>query len=270
MVLHHLLELLGIVCTRLQRTTSGLIWEEYNPAVDTQWTPAPGTAINYGEHRLLLWRQRGSLTFTSQLVLAGSTLHICLCLHLLLFCCNSFPALFCCCRRRYRLLAAADLFSAGHNLEAAWLVLDTLTHLQPIAALDPSTRSTYQAAAVSVGAAAARDGYDSQHGGVFEGGTAEGPVSKVKVWWVNAEAMLAFYKLHEHQQQQQALVAATAAVQQGSTAAGAVGGVGGDDEADSNMYLRMLADTVRFVKQHLVNHKGGGEQYWQVRSWRLL
>lgn len=48
-VLRRLLELLDIVCTRLQRC-NGLVVEEYTPAADgAPWTPAPDTHINYGE-----------------------------------------------------------------------------------------------------------------------------------------------------------------------------------------------------------------------------
>lgn len=53
-VLQRLLELLGIVCTRLQRTY-GLVHEEYRPAAGhAPWTPASDSTINYGAATLLI------------------------------------------------------------------------------------------------------------------------------------------------------------------------------------------------------------------------
>lgn len=42
---------------------------------------------------------------------------------------------------------------------------------------------------MSIGAAAVRDGFDSEHGGVYESGLpVVGPQSTVKVWWIQAGA----------------------------------------------------------------------------------
>lgn len=54
-VLARLQELVDILCTRLVRV-KGLIFEEYVPGATREelWVPAPGSTINYGEHKLSL------------------------------------------------------------------------------------------------------------------------------------------------------------------------------------------------------------------------
>lgn len=130
---------------------------------------------------------------------------------------------------------------SGHNLEAAWLALDTLDYLHSINAINDELAASYRTAAISVGEAAVRDGYDHKHGGIFQDGSASGgPVNTDKVWWVQAEAMQALWKLHQHHEE----------ISSGS----------------SGMYLQMLADTVRFMKEHVTDTQGPGEQFWQVRA----
>ncbi|KAF8072807.1 Cellobiose 2-epimerase [Scenedesmus sp. PABB004] len=130
----------------------------------------------------------------------------------------------------------ASTVSYGHNLEAAWLLLDTIDHLQAVGALDDAAAMACRDAALAVGEAALAAGYDAVHGGVFEAGTPEGgPTSRVKVWWVQAESMLALWKLHELR-----------------------GGSGG--------HLERLAQTARFVSAHLLDQGGAGEMLWQVEA----
>jgi hypothetical protein len=153
---------------------------------------------------------------------------------------------------------------------------------------------------MSVGAAAVRDGFDSQAGGIFESGGAEaGPQSRLKVWWVQAEALLALWKLHVWFDgtaggagADSAGVAANATA---SNSAAAGGGGGGQHTSSNNSaaspqlqqqqqrqqqqhhhhywwyhqqgssyYLRVLQETVRFVKERQTDSAGGGEQFWQV------
>jgi len=114
---------------------------------------------------------------------------------------------------------------------------------------------------MSIGAAAVRDGYDVQHGGVFESGLpTTGPQSKIKVWWVQAEAMLALWKLHQYYNQPEP-------ASSGSTAQAA--GHGGPTGSAPN-YLDVLAHTVSFVREHQTDAAGGGEQFWQVRCRRSI
>lgn len=81
-------------------------------------------------------------------------------------------------------------------------------------------------------------GYDAVHGGVFEWGTPTALVGTSKVWWIQAEAMLAFWKLHRFYK---AL---------GSPLA--------------QEYLKKLVETTGFVRAHLVD-PAAGEQSWLVR-----
>jgi hypothetical protein len=121
------------------------------------------------------------------------------------------------------------------------LALDTLDYLHSINAINNELAASYRTAAISVGEAAVRDGYDHKHGGIFQNGSAsDGHVNTDKVWWVQAEAMQALWKLHQHHEE----------ISSGS----------------SGMYLQMLADTVRFMKEHVTDTQGPGEQFWQVRA----
>jgi len=130
-------------------------------------------------------------------------------------------------------------------------VADTLDYLQSIGALDSSTASTYRNNIMNIGAAAVRDGFDKQHGGVFESGSPAGPSSRVKVWWEQAESMLALWKLHSFF---------------GSSAAANATGSAKSNQPTN--YLKLLADTARFVWQYQTDNAVAGEQFWQVRGLR--
>lgn len=121
---------------------------------------------------------------------------------------------------------------------------DTLDYLESISAIDPDLAKRYRATVMSIGAAAVRDGYDNKHGGIYESGSpTAGPESKAKVWWIQAESMLSLWKLHQYYQGQTDNTRVPAA---------------------GPSYLQALARTARFVKEHLTDTAGGGEQYWQV------
>lgn len=123
--------------------------------------------------------------------------------------------------------------------------------------IDPDTLSTYADAAAAVGAAAAAVGYDAQHGGVFESGSPEGPISKAKVWWVQAESVLAFWKLHQH----------ALSTSSSSSNVDTAGNTGSNSHSYSkSSYLQMLVRTASFVRRHLTD--SAGEQFWQVRESR--
>jgi hypothetical protein len=78
----------------------------------------------------------------------------------------------------------------------------------------------------------------------------------VKVWWVQAESMLALWKLHQYYGLGEG-AAGPAAAGQGSRADAAAGG--------RLRYLRVLAKTAAFVREHSTDTAGGGEMFWQVR-----
>lgn len=157
------------------------------------------------------------------------------------------------------------MLPAGHNLESTWLVADTLDYLVSILAISKRLVQQYRDTVMSIGAAAVRDGYDSLHGGVYETGLpVTGPQSTLKVWWVQAESMLALWKLHQYY----------------GSSRGAAGNAGaglaaGEVDAEwhkpprpgrgGQRYLRVLAKTAKFVRQHVTDEAGGGEQFWQVR-----
>lgn len=86
---------------------------------------------------------------------------------------------------------------------------------------------------------AARDGYDSQHGGVYES-----PSSKTKIWWVQNEAMLGLWTLHKH--------------------LGGGAGSGSSAKVGGTSYLQQLAGTSKFLRQHQTDNAVAGEQFWQV------
>lgn len=130
---------------------------------------------------------------------------------------------------------------------------ETLDYLQSIGVLDSSTASTYRNNIMNIGKAAVRDGFDKQHGGVYESGSPSGPSSRVKVWWVQAESMLALWKLHSFF---------------GSSASAAANATGSATGNRPTNYLRLLADTARFVKQYQTDNAVAGEQFWQVRGLR--
>jgi mannose/cellobiose epimerase-like protein (N-acyl-D-glucosamine 2-epimerase family) len=163
-------------------------------------------------------------------------------------------------------------------------VSDTLDYLLSIGAIKPALAERHRAVVMSAGAAAVRDGVDSQAGGIFESGGAEaGPQSRLKVWWVQAEAMLALWKLHEHFGGSAGAGAAGAAanVSAGSTSSGQQANNANRQQqqeqqqqqqqsqqpqaSSSSYYLRVLRETVRFVKERQTDSAGGGEQFWQVR-----
>jgi hypothetical protein len=187
---------------------------------------------------------------------------------------------------------------------------------------------------MSIGAAAVRDGFDSQHGGIYETGLpGKGPVSTVKVsmllcyqavppqgswarhsaalpghysfqgmsslvgrelclpspsqtvalassacrlcilipgpaqvWWVQAESMLALWKLHEHSQASDSRAAATAELEAGPDAGAGGGRDQSGQQGQSDCYLRVLQQTARFVRQYVTDGAGGGELFWEVQT----
>jgi len=156
--------------------------------------------------------------------------------------------------------AAGSVVNYGHNLESTWLVADTVDYLRSIRAISPSLAKQYRQTVMSIGAAAVRDGFDTQHGGIFESGQPSlGPQSKVKVWWVQAESMLALWKLHQYYGLGEGATAAAPAA--------AVKGSGADAAAGGRLrYLRVLAKTAAFVREHSTDAAGGGEMFWQVEA----
>ncbi len=59
---------------------------------------------------------------------------------------------------------------------------DTVDYLTSIKAIRPALAKQYRQTVMSIGAAAVRDGFDKQHGGIYESGLPSvGPQSKVRL-----------------------------------------------------------------------------------------
>lgn len=132
---------------------------------------------------------------------------------------------------------------------------EALDYLLSINATTQQTHNRCTAAAMATAAAAVSEAQDAQHGGFYELRTAGGNVSTSKVWWVQADAMLALYKLHRY---------FDAAGRNTTTATAAAAGTAGNGTKPD--YLQLLADTARFVRQHQTDNEVAGEQFWQVRT----
>jgi len=81
--------------------------------------------------------------------------------------------------------------SYGHDIETAWLLLDALD------ALGLAGDAALTQAASTMGANAARAGFDSVNGGFFEEGLVGAePHKREKIWWVQAEALPGLFRLY--------------------------------------------------------------------------
>jgi hypothetical protein len=145
----------------------------------------------------------------------------------------------------------------GTNFLVAWMVPEIweyLLSLDPTSPLVQQYNAECTAAALAAGTAAVRQAHDQQYGGFFESfdpkaaanttGANTTGISKVKVWWIQNEALLALYKLHKNQAN--------------STQPGAA--------STAPNYLQLLAETARFLRQHQTDNEVAGEQFWQVST----
>ena len=82
------------------------------------------------------------------------------------------------------------LMSYGHDIEAAWLLVDAARALGRA----PDTMS---AAALAMGTKAIREGLDPQRGGLFDEGVPGADVTRpLKVWWAQFEALAGLWWLY--------------------------------------------------------------------------
>lgn len=82
--------------------------------------------------------------------------------------------------------------SYGHDVEFAWIALQAVRRLG---------RSSVEVAPVLAGLVdnALRFGYDQKRGGLYEAGPPGKPADrKDKLWWVQAEALVALLEVHQH------------------------------------------------------------------------
>jgi mannobiose 2-epimerase len=122
--------------------------------------------------------------------------------------------------------------SYGHELETAWVLLETTRTLgRPD---DP--RAT--GAARRMATLTAETGFDGQAGGYFEEGPPGGPPTlRDKIWWVQAEALPALYRLYA---------------------------LTGDP-----LHLARLERTLDFIEVHQRDRRHGG-WFWSIRENGLL
>ncbi|KAI8467612.1 MAG: Six-hairpin glycosidase-like protein [Monoraphidium minutum] len=125
----------------------------------------------------------------------------------------------------------------GHNLETAWVASAASRALSRAGRLSAPAAAAAAARLAAVAARALREGYDSERGGVYEAGVPGAPpgagegASTLKVWWVQAEALLA-----------------------ASDALRATG-----DDA----YLGYIEGILKFVREH-IRDAADGEWVWQT------
>ena len=81
----------------------------------------------------------------------------------------------------------ADFYSYGHDIEAAWLLLDAAEVLE-----DQGLISRAQDVTSRVGYSTMNEGIDKQTGGVYNTGINGHPLDKDYHWWVQAEAIVGF------------------------------------------------------------------------------
>jgi mannobiose 2-epimerase len=118
--------------------------------------------------------------------------------------------------------------SYGHDLETAWLLVDTATVLgRPE---DPRVLAT----ARRLGTLSAEAGFDAENGGYFEQGPPGAAASlRDKIWWIQAEALPALYRLYV---------------------------LTGD-----GLYLSRLERTLDFIEVHQRDRRYGG-WFWGIRE----
>jgi mannose/cellobiose epimerase-like protein (N-acyl-D-glucosamine 2-epimerase family) len=144
-------------------------------------------------------------------------------------------------------------------------IWDYLLSLDPTSPVVQQYNTECTAAALAAGTAAVREAHDPQYGGFYESfdprasANTEGAnpmgISRVKVWWIQNEALLALYKLHKLQ--------VIALQPQAGNAVGQAGAAGAGAGTQPN-YLQLLAETARFLRQHQTDNEVAGEQFWQV------
>jgi cellobiose epimerase len=116
--------------------------------------------------------------------------------------------------------------SYGHDLETYWLLDEAARALgRP---LDPTILEPARRMAIN----SANWGHDAAHGGFFEGGpVGQAPSGREKIWWIQAEAIPALFRLFE--------------------------------QTGEEVWLQRLEGTVEFIEQKQVNRETG-EWFWGV------
>lgn len=77
---------------------------------------------------------------------------------------------------------------------------------------------------------------------------------------LSTESMLALWKLHQHYDLGLAASSTSSDNSKGSA------NTSTSSSLSSTKYLQLLARTAEFVRDHVTDNEGGGEQFWQVRG----
>ena len=122
--------------------------------------------------------------------------------------------------------------SYGHDIETSWLLVEAAEETG-----DSTLRRRAAALAVRMADAVLADGYDAEHGGLYNDGGPDGVHDTDKEWWPQAEAIVGFVNAHQ---------------------------LTGDGR-----YLDAAAMTWRFVRRHVIDARHGEWHRRVARDGRL-
>ncbi|SHG39951.1 AGE family epimerase/isomerase [Flavobacterium johnsoniae] len=120
-----------------------------------------------------------------------------------------------------------DVISYGHDIEAAWLLLQCAEVLE-----EKNLIANYKKYAVQI-AEVTKEGLDTDGGLWYEFETKENELIAEKHWWVQAEALIGFYNSYQ---------------------------LTGKEE-----YLEIVFKNWNFIKKHILDHKNG-EWFWGIHK----
>jgi mannobiose 2-epimerase len=118
-----------------------------------------------------------------------------------------------------------DLHSYGHDIEASWLI---------DRAVEVAKSETYRQKMAPITAALSRNIYDTAYKESSLANECEkGVVDESRIWWVQAEAVVGFYNAWQ-------------------------------TEPGKAYYLEAAVTIWNFIREHLVDHREGGEWFWRT------
>ncbi len=120
-----------------------------------------------------------------------------------------------------------DVISYGHDIEAAWLLLQCAEVLE-----EENLIASYKKHAVQI-AEVTKEGLDTDGGLWYEFEPKENELIAEKHWWVQAEALIGFYNAYQ---------------------------LTGNEE-----YLKIVFENWNFIKKHILDHKNG-EWFWGIHK----
>lgn len=119
-----------------------------------------------------------------------------------------------------------DAISYGHDIEASWLLCEASEYLN-----DRKLKEKAEQIALKVAEVTFNQAFDGK-GLINE--KVNGRIDRSKIWWVQAEAVVGFYNAYQ--------------------------------KSGNPEYLDAAYDTWEFIKDHIVDKRGGSEWYWKVNE----